>query len=226
MGIEEVFIRDIQEHPEEEASRLIYADWLDEQGDADRAAFLRAESALTGLPDGDERRAELEEGVRNLRAGLDGEWVARVARPAIENCSVRFDYQCPKRWERLTPLEDARTRYCDHCRRAVHYCQSIEEARLHAWVGDCIAVDPGVARAPGDLESRVLTLGMPARPDLWEGEGLRAGSPVRIVGGTYRGLSGEVEEVQEAQRGVRVAITLFGRPVSIDVAEEDLEAEG
>jgi uncharacterized protein (TIGR02996 family) len=36
------FLRDIVEHPDDDAPRLIYADWLEERGEAERASFIRA----------------------------------------------------------------------------------------------------------------------------------------------------------------------------------------
>jgi uncharacterized protein (TIGR02996 family) len=35
------FIRMICQHPDDDAPRLVFADWLDEQGDAERAEFIR-----------------------------------------------------------------------------------------------------------------------------------------------------------------------------------------
>jgi uncharacterized protein (TIGR02996 family) len=62
--LEEAFWRDIQEAPGDDAPRLIYADWLDEQGDPERAAraeFIRVQCELARLPaDADDRRAEQE----------------------------------------------------------------------------------------------------------------------------------------------------------------------
>lgn len=37
------FLQEIIEHPDNDAPRLIYADWLEEQGDSARAAFIRAQ---------------------------------------------------------------------------------------------------------------------------------------------------------------------------------------
>jgi uncharacterized protein (TIGR02996 family) len=39
--IQEAFLRDVIAHPDDDAPRLIYADWLDENGDPDRAEFIR-----------------------------------------------------------------------------------------------------------------------------------------------------------------------------------------
>jgi hypothetical protein len=78
---------------------------------------------------------------------------------------IDFSFQCPKRWEQLRPTEDEAVRFCDQCRRQVFFCTSLEVAQTHAAVGDCIAVDPRLARQPGDLESNLwetgLVVGMP-----------------------------------------------------------------
>ena len=39
--MEIAFLRSIIEQPDDDAPRLIYADWLDEQGNSDRAEFIR-----------------------------------------------------------------------------------------------------------------------------------------------------------------------------------------
>lgn len=41
----DALLRDVLEHPDEDAVRLIYADWLADQGDMDRAEFVREQIA-------------------------------------------------------------------------------------------------------------------------------------------------------------------------------------
>jgi uncharacterized protein (TIGR02996 family) len=57
----EAFLKDIIEHPEDDAPRLIYADWLEDHGDENdrlRAEFIRAQCRLATLPpDSDEALA-------------------------------------------------------------------------------------------------------------------------------------------------------------------------
>jgi uncharacterized protein (TIGR02996 family) len=51
--LEEAFLKSIREEPTEDAHRLIYADWLEEQGDADslaRAEFIRLQCQLWQQP--------------------------------------------------------------------------------------------------------------------------------------------------------------------------------
>ena len=52
--------------PDDDAPRLVYADWLDEQGDSDRAAFIRAQCDLARLPAADPRRPDLAARQREL----------------------------------------------------------------------------------------------------------------------------------------------------------------
>src|SRR5690348_10440338 len=46
MTHEEAFLASILENPDDDAPRLIYADWLDEQGRHDRAEFIRIQCEL------------------------------------------------------------------------------------------------------------------------------------------------------------------------------------
>src|SRR5262249_23040109 len=136
--------------PDDPGPRLVYADWLDDQGQPERADFLRLEAELLALPDG-ERHPALQDELRQCEEGLDPAWVAAVSRPRIEGCSFRFAYQCPLGGDRLTPTDDPRKRFCGKCRRNVYFCDSVEEVRTQARHGHCVAVDLGVLRREGDL---------------------------------------------------------------------------
>lgn len=43
------FLRAIIDHPEDDGVRLIYADWLEEHGQAERAELIRVQCALAAL---------------------------------------------------------------------------------------------------------------------------------------------------------------------------------
>jgi uncharacterized protein (TIGR02996 family) len=43
---DEAFLRAIGAAPEDDAPRLVYADWLDDRGDAARAEFIRVQCEL------------------------------------------------------------------------------------------------------------------------------------------------------------------------------------
>jgi uncharacterized protein (TIGR02996 family) len=161
MSEDAAFLRTIADRPDDQVSRAVYADWLDEQGDpasAARAEFLRLEAELADLPE-KARQPALVNRLRRLARRLDSAWLAVVSRRPIENCDLRFAFQCPLQWENLTSTDDARVRFCSACQRQVYYCDSISEARSQAWHGHCVAVDVRVARKPGDLEPPYLVLG-------------------------------------------------------------------
>jgi uncharacterized protein (TIGR02996 family) len=48
---EEALLRTIMAEPEADAPRLVYADWLEEQGDSDRAEFIRLSCSITAIPE-------------------------------------------------------------------------------------------------------------------------------------------------------------------------------
>src|SRR4051794_5304022 len=68
MPDEDAFLRTIRDRPTEDGPRLVYADWLEEQGDTTRAEFIRLFHQLQHIP----RRLE------ELRQQLPPEWLAAV----------------------------------------------------------------------------------------------------------------------------------------------------
>lgn len=50
----------IFDQPEDDAPRLVYADWLEEHGEAEHAGFIRAQCQLTGTEFGSPEREEAE----------------------------------------------------------------------------------------------------------------------------------------------------------------------
>lgn len=66
----------------------------------------------------------------------------------IQNCDVRFQFLCPKKWQALLPTADPDIRGCEACARLVYLCNSPEQAREHARQGRCVALvaPPGAHR--------------------------------------------------------------------------------
>jgi uncharacterized protein (TIGR02996 family) len=82
MSEREALFRAILEGPDDDAVRLVFADWLDENGDeADRkrAELIRLQCELANLPDDDPRYAELEARERRLVAEHAGAWLGPLA---------------------------------------------------------------------------------------------------------------------------------------------------
>jgi uncharacterized protein (TIGR02996 family) len=73
----DALLRAVLEEPEDDAPRLIYADWLEEHGgekEAARAEFIRVQVKSSRLPEEDDRRAELEARASELREAHGAEW--------------------------------------------------------------------------------------------------------------------------------------------------------
>lgn len=93
------FIQAIIEHPDDDLAREVFADWLEEQGEVDRATFIRLECQAARLPFGPER-ASLEDQARRLRWRHEEDWLGplhrmsrwwRWSRGMVEEGSFQFD---------------------------------------------------------------------------------------------------------------------------------------
>jgi uncharacterized protein (TIGR02996 family) len=76
MTEQEAFLQAIIEEPDDDTPRLVYADWLDEHGDADRAEFIRVQCLQASLPWDDDRQSELLAREAQLLARHYEEWTA------------------------------------------------------------------------------------------------------------------------------------------------------
>lgn len=138
----------------DDASRQVYGDWLEEHGHLREAEFVGLQQALVAMapeaPAFESRTLRL----RALAAALDYRWRVRVARPAIEQCddAPAFDFRCPKDWGSLAPTEREDVRHCNACKKQVYYCSNITDARGHAALGECVALDLRAMRWKGDVK--------------------------------------------------------------------------
>lgn len=71
-------------HPGEDTPRLAYADWLDENGDPDRAAFIRVQCRLADMPPSDPDWVGLIEDQDDLVARLKHKFLTSVGKDADE----------------------------------------------------------------------------------------------------------------------------------------------
>ena len=92
MHEERGFLDQLREHPEDDVTRLVYADWLEDRDDP-RSAYLRAEVALARMAEGDEGYADAEAELARLREGLELPWLERVGK----RWDVVFQGHRPKR---------------------------------------------------------------------------------------------------------------------------------
>jgi uncharacterized protein (TIGR02996 family) len=187
MHTDDDFLRKLLADPTDDTTRLVYADWLDEQGDRTakkKAEFLRL-SVRAAEPDNAGPRRRRRQRLQSLAAWLDTRWLVVVSRLKVENCArppagesaasgtggmrltlPRFEVICDKRWDEMKPTADPGVRFCEACRENVHYCDTIMAAREHAQEGHCIAVDLGIPRKDDDLTPRRMWMGRPSRETL------------------------------------------------------------
>jgi len=125
----------------EEASRLVYADWLDDRGDP-RARLVR-ELESGSKPDPDQLAQLVPTNVR---------WRARVLQPPIEGC--RRGDTCPGHWGGLAQRAGrADLRTCMTCTKLVLYAVDPAQAREHLGHGGTVVLDALALRWPGDLRA-------------------------------------------------------------------------
>jgi uncharacterized protein (TIGR02996 family) len=215
MLTEDVFLAQLMATPTDDSTRLVYADWLDEQGDpvsAAKAEFLRLTAQLGSSTVRKGRKKKLRKLLQQRAATLDTDWLALVSRLHIENCLVKrregeevrprlaFSFLCDRRWEELQLTDDRVVRFCEGCRQNVHYCDTITEARRHAWDGHCIAVDLGVIRRERDLEPKLIMLGMPSPSFLRQEEERMKPDPVSAERERWKREKAESEESSASDR--------------------------
>ncbi|MEK6233085.1 MAG: TIGR02996 domain-containing protein [Planctomycetales bacterium] len=157
MSQEELFLREIDAEPGNQAARLIYADWLEERGDL-RADFIRILARLQETDETDPEFDRLHARKESLRDSIDVAWQQRLGYlrfkehdADVESCEeienydpttdrFRIDYACPVEWNNLRLTEEEDVRYCGHCEQRVHYCKTEKALESHVQRGHCVAM--------------------------------------------------------------------------------------
>ncbi|MBY0232307.1 MAG: TIGR02996 domain-containing protein [Gemmataceae bacterium] len=151
---ERMLLHAILEEPQEKLPRLVYADWLEENGREPRAEFIRAQIALDGLEEG-EAKERLLQREADLRSAHEAEWRAELpeipglewgafAWGMVETAHVRswkaFKDGIEAAWQ-ATPI------------------QSVRFSRLSARGAQALARHPGLARLFDRLDLRSCAIG-------------------------------------------------------------------
>src|SRR5262245_35811801 len=101
MTTEEAFFADIRDNPGDDLPRLVYADWLDDNGDETdrkRAELIRLHCRLVALPPDDPGREAMRERASKLVEELKQAWFEplerhadhwRIGRGFVESVVVR-----------------------------------------------------------------------------------------------------------------------------------------
>jgi uncharacterized protein (TIGR02996 family) len=80
---EAAFLKQLSDDSEDLETLLVYADWLDDHGSADRAEFLRLQQQLLSLRQRQKGFAPASRRLRLLGQSLDPTWLAVVSRPLL-----------------------------------------------------------------------------------------------------------------------------------------------
>jgi uncharacterized protein (TIGR02996 family) len=131
---EQAFLKGIRQAPHDDSLRLVYADWLEEQGD-ERAMFVRVHVKLRGLAPDHPLRDGLEQELSRWRKGSDREWLI-VAEPERAHLYAepmpRQRARCgcmqpgrDSRWHEVELHREPQDTECDPWKRL---CDLIEEA--------------------------------------------------------------------------------------------------
>jgi uncharacterized protein (TIGR02996 family) len=98
------FMRAIRAAPDDDGPRLVYADWLEENGEPARAEFIRVQCARARLPAGDARAGDLNGRAQALLAENWEAWVGLLRRVAGRSAGltgetwILGDYHPDGRW--------------------------------------------------------------------------------------------------------------------------------
>jgi uncharacterized protein (TIGR02996 family) len=84
-GHDRAFLDDVAAHPEEDGPRLVYADWLEDNGQPHRADLIRVQCRLARMDECDPERLPLEQREADLLCVHEKEWASGLPAWALEN---------------------------------------------------------------------------------------------------------------------------------------------
>src|SRR6187397_1813565 len=71
--------------PDDDTTRLVFADWLEENGEPERAEFIRVQCEAARLTAADDRREALVTRARQLQGLFGKRWLKELPVPDPEN---------------------------------------------------------------------------------------------------------------------------------------------
>jgi uncharacterized protein (TIGR02996 family) len=145
------FIESLHSDPDADSVQLVYADWLEEQGENNRAEFLRLNVLLSQLiqkldRDGDPYRSPYVEPIaqtrirlRELCQEIPANWLAQIHRGKVNSCDFKTAQipACPSHWQQLVDSDAPLVRRCEVCKEMVRLITSWKELhqyRRQAWL--------------------------------------------------------------------------------------------
>jgi uncharacterized protein (TIGR02996 family) len=174
---EDAFLRAIIADTEDDAPRLIYADWLDEHGQSERAEFIRVQIALAELHGNDERRPELRRHEQRLLRRYGKLWTEplrplawsyRFYRGFVRSvaCDAGQFLSRGQDLFALAPVQGLHLYNAHYCALQLSQCPYLNRplslSLFHNWLGDRdiyhLANSPSFGRLTGlDLENNRIS---------------------------------------------------------------------
>ncbi|HZY86061.1 MAG TPA: TIGR02996 domain-containing protein [Gemmataceae bacterium] len=140
-------LQDILAHPEDDAPRLVYADWLDDHREPDHAEFIRVQIEAARLRQGKAFRPALHERERELLGRHRDEWLREVPAPLRRgavfergfvgglNCSALEFLRGAERLFRSAPVRSARLDYATRRLADLAACPQLARLRRISFRG-------------------------------------------------------------------------------------------
>jgi uncharacterized protein (TIGR02996 family) len=136
----------------DDASLVVYADWLEERGELVRAGFLRAQAILAHRGSRAGERAAASQQLELLAADIDLAWRLAVRRSGIANCAA-FGFRCERAWQALSPSTHAGVRHCSCCDRRVRRTRTDEEMNHYSRREVCVVLDDSLPASRDDAQA-------------------------------------------------------------------------
>jgi uncharacterized protein (TIGR02996 family) len=165
-NVGEALFQSICAEPLDDGPRLIYADWLEEQGDSDRAEYIRLQCQLAHLAGDDPQAPELRQREKALWKKYRSEWLSDFPRSARKACTP-FERGFPAGCLRLGSAALLKHRANLFQRAPIHSVQvttlltATDAARLAVcpFLGRLRSLELSgcLARAPGTLKALLAT---------------------------------------------------------------------
>ena len=130
---EDEFLDALRTNPADDATRTVYADWLESVGCRKNALYIRAELA-------DRVDIETDEALGTAMTITRPAWRALIRRGRIGPCPIA---DCVRHWHLLEPMQDVFERRCTQCKQTVRYCSSTDEV-IHHGVSRLWGVKPSI----------------------------------------------------------------------------------
>jgi uncharacterized protein (TIGR02996 family) len=92
MTRDEAFLADIREHPKDDGPRLVYSDWLEDNGDPERAEFIRLQCRLAPMDWRDPGYKEMEKRAETLEWKNRERWLAGCPKEVLTGSRRRLTF--------------------------------------------------------------------------------------------------------------------------------------